>query len=119
MAAADRQAIDDRATLIESRAQVLAEEALESGAAWVNGLGKTPSEAGARGQWLTEVVTVAAYRDRYRIASDLPVGRGADNDAQRADRERALLALRRARTVATQRPERHSAHLASSAIAGP
>lgn len=119
MADEDGQAIADRATLIESRARVLAEEAVDSGAAWVNGLGKTPSETGAWEQWLTEVVTVAVYRDRYRIASDLPVGRGADNDAQRAERGRALQALRRARAVSAAPHERRSANVATTAISGP
>ncbi|QBX57737.1 conjugal transfer protein [Nocardioides seonyuensis] len=119
MAPEDRQAIADRATLIESRARVLAEEALGSGAVWVNGLGSTPREIDVREPWLMEVVTVAAYRDRYRIVSDQPVGRGVDDDAQKSDRERALLALRRARAAVAQRPVRPSADLSSPAVAGP
>ena len=39
----------------------------------------------------------AAYRDRYKLTSDLPLGGGAKNDAQRADRQRALAALRSVR----------------------
>lgn len=42
------------------------------------------------------LVTVAAYRDRYHVVSDLPVDGGADSDAQRNDRERALQAVRAA-----------------------
>ena len=104
MSAEDRQAIDERKELIESRARALAEDAVASQA----GLGP-PTRAArrptrARRTWLDAATTVAAYRDRYKVTSDLPVGGGAKNDAQRADRQRALAALRAAGSAAA--PER-------------
>lgn len=94
MSAEDRQAIDQRKELIESRARALAEEAVTSGEAWTRRLahdhGGVCSDAAA---------TVAAYRDRYKVMSDLPVGGSTKTDAQRAERQRALAALRAARSA--------------------
>ena len=96
MSAEDRQAIDERKELIESRARALAEDAVAGHEAWTRRLGPRPVDAGDGEAWLDAATTVAAYRDRYKITSDLPVGGGAKNDAQRADRQRALAALRAA-----------------------
>ena len=46
-----------------------------------------------RERWIRAASTVAAYRDRYKVTGDLPLGGGAANDAQRADRRRAQHAL--------------------------
>ena len=96
MSAEDRQAIDERKRLIESRALTLAEEAFAGRQAWARRFGPRPCDAGNGEAWLDAAATVAAYRDRYKIISDLPVGGRAKNDAQRADRHRALTALRAA-----------------------
>ena len=53
-----------------------------------------PSERDARTRWLDVAATVAAYRDRYKVTSDLPVGGGASNEAQAADRRSARVAVR-------------------------
>jgi conjugative relaxase-like TrwC/TraI family protein len=90
----DRQAIAERKQLIEARARALVEEAVRTGEPWARRLGAPPATGAERDRWLGAANTVAAYRDRYRITSDLPVGGGAANDAQRADRRRALHALR-------------------------
>jgi hypothetical protein len=45
---------------------------------------------------LARVTTVAAYRDRYDITSNLTAGGGATNDAQQVDRQSALQAARSA-----------------------
>ena len=83
MSAEDRQAIDERKELIESRARALAEHAV----AKPRGLDPAPRAArvaaGDDEAWLAAATTVAAYRDRYKVTSDLPVGGGAKNDAQR------------------------------------
>ncbi|WP_257029978.1 MobF family relaxase [Nocardioides cavernae] len=106
MTAEDRQAIDERKELIESRARALAEEAVAHSEAWARGLGPRPATAtGGDEAWLGAATTVAAYRDRYKLTSDLPLGGAAKNDAQRADRQRALAVLRAALSAsATQRP---------------
>lgn len=96
MSAEDRQAIDERKELIESRAWALVDAAVASHAGWTRRLGPRPVDAGDE-VWLAAASTVAAYRDRYKLTSDLPLGGGAKNDAQRADRQRALAALRSVR----------------------
>ncbi len=98
LSADDRQAIDERKELIESRARALAADAVAGRQAWVRRLGPRSSDAGNGEAWLDAATTVAAYRDRYKVTSDLPVGGGVKNDAQRADRQRALAALRAARS---------------------
>ena len=99
MSAEDRQAIDERKELIESRARALAEDAVARQEAWARRLGPRPVETGGEEAWFAAASTVAAYRDRYKITSDLPVGGGTKNDAQREDRQRALAALRAARSA--------------------
>ena len=96
MSAEDRQAIDQRKELIESRARALAEDAITSGKPWTRRLVPPAVGAGAHDAWLDAAATVAAYRDRYKVTSDLPVGGSTKNDAQRADRQRAQIALREA-----------------------
>lgn len=94
MSAEDRQAIDQRKQLIEARARALAEGAVAARDVWALRLGARRADAGYDEASLDPTVTVAAYRDRYKITSDLLVGGGAATDAQRADRQRALAAVR-------------------------
>lgn len=94
MSAEDREAIDERKELIESRARALAENAAASGQAWVRRIELRHAEARVGEAWLDAAATVAAYRDRYKITSDLSVGGGVKNEAQRADRDRAVAAIR-------------------------
>ena len=56
-------------------------------------------------------MTVAAYRDRYKIDGDLPLGEGTTTQ-ERADRQRAQRALREAaRLSRTDQPAfRREAH---------
>lgn len=96
MSAEDRQAIDQRKELIESRARALLDVGIGGGAAWTNRLGEPPQDLTQREQWACAATSVAAYRDRYKITSDLPLAGGAADDAQRADHRRAQIALREA-----------------------
>ncbi len=91
-----RQAIDERAALIESRARALAEEAIATGSPWTRRLGEQPTNLGDRERWIHAASAVAAYRDRYQVTGDLPLGGGARSDTQRAERQRALSAIRTA-----------------------
>jgi conjugative relaxase-like TrwC/TraI family protein len=118
MSEEDRQAIDERKLLIEHRARALAEEAVEKRPAWLRRLGPPPSEPSARGSWLSEVSTVAAYRDRYGIDSDLPAGGRSTSSAQESERQRALQSVRAAASVhaGVSRPR---PALESSSISGP
>jgi conjugative relaxase-like TrwC/TraI family protein len=96
-----RQAIDERVQLIEARALALATAAVDAGAPWARRLGTAPTQPRARESWLVAAATVAAYRDRHQVESDLPTGGGSSNDAQRADRRRAQWAARQAARLAT------------------
>ena len=87
-------ALERRADLIESRARVLAQEAIRARAPWLRRLGSVPTELRGRTQWMDAVTTVAAYRDRYQIQSDLPLGDPRVPVAQRADADRARTAIR-------------------------
>ena len=82
---------DERKELIETRARALAEDAVARQEAWTLRLGSPSAGVGNADACLP---AVAAYRDRYKVNSDLPLGGAAKNDAQRADRERALAAIR-------------------------
>jgi conjugative relaxase-like TrwC/TraI family protein len=104
MCAEDRQAIGERIELIEARAVALVEAARASGTRWVRRLGEPPHDPALMLGWRADAATVAAYRDRYRVNSDLPIGGGASTDAQRADRRRALQAARRAADSAADTP---------------
>lgn len=119
MSAEDRQAIDERAALIETRALALATAAVDGGAPWARRLGTAPTEPQAREPWLLAAVTVAAYRDRYRVESDLPAGGGAARDAQRADRRRAQCAARDAQRLAHETGTDRSLATPASAISAP
>lgn len=96
MSLENRQAIDERKAMIESRARSLAETAIVSGDAWVRRLGERPTDPQDRVRWVDAITTVAAYRDRHKVSSDLPVGGGVDGDVQRAERQRALGSVREA-----------------------
>lgn len=108
MSQEERQAIDERKALIESRARLLAEEAIANGEAWARRLGDQPADSRSRERWVLAASTVAAYRDRYKLTGDLPVGGRAVTDAQLADRQRALRAARTAK-AATERGRRRDA----------
>ncbi|WP_425474873.1 MobF family relaxase [Nocardioides cheoyonin] len=114
----DRQAIDERKHLIEHRSRALAEEAVEKRPAWLRRLGPPPTEPSARESWLGDVSAVAAYRDRYGIVSDLPVGGRSTNVAQESERQRALQSVRAAAS-AHAGASRPRPALESSSISGP
>ncbi len=99
-----RQSIDERAEHIETRARALVAAAVDIDAPWCRHLGTPPTEPQARDLWTQTAMTVAAYRDRYKIDSDLPLGAEAAKDAQRADRQKAQRALHEAARLS------HAAH---------
>lgn len=102
MADGMRTALDERRALIEKRAHVVARDAVDTRATWTRRLGDPPQDRRAHQSWLSQVATVAAYRDRYGIASDLPLGASAISDAQRADADLARAAQRRAAAISAQ-----------------
>ncbi|WP_045252421.1 MobF family relaxase [Microbacterium azadirachtae] len=104
-----RRALAQRHQLIEERASAVAEQAVAAGAPWVQALGGRPDDPRKAGAWLQYARTVAAYRDRYAIATADPLGPEPDQVAQKIDRSRAAQALQWARTL-TVRPARPNAN---------
>lgn len=104
MSAEDRQAIDERKELIESRARLLSEDALAKWDGWTRRFAPRSVGTVGRDHWLDAASAVAAYRDRYKINSDLPVGGEANDDAQEADRQRVLASIRAVRSANALEP---------------
>ncbi|GAB3862537.1 hypothetical protein GCM10028801_28180 [Nocardioides maradonensis] len=92
----DRQALEERVQLIESRALALATEAVASRERWTQRLGEFPADPGARTEWQAVATTIAAYRERYQVTSDAPLGGGSWCDAQETERQCAQAAMRSA-----------------------
>jgi conjugative relaxase-like TrwC/TraI family protein len=114
----NRHAIDERKHLIEARGRALAEAAVEKRPAWMRRLGSPPADPRARERWVVEVSTVAAFRDRYGIVCDLPVGSRSTNAAQESERQRALHSVRAAASMQDANSRRRQT-LEASSISGP
>jgi hypothetical protein len=99
-----RQALDERRELIETRADAVLDTARDAGEAWTRPLGDPPRDPRKTAAWRRHARTVAAYRDRYGITDDTPLGSAPENAAQKIDAARARSALIRARDIARQRP---------------
>jgi len=94
-----RQALDERRDLIEQRADAVLDSALNDGATWTKALGSPPRPQAKRQAWFRNSRTVAAYRDRYGITDDTPLGPTPVATAQKIDAARAKAALDGARSV--------------------
>jgi hypothetical protein len=71
----------------------------------VQRLGEPPTHPLARERWLRDVLTVAAYRDRYAIDAGTAVGARPTSEAHRLDAGRAGAALHRATSLANEAAE--------------
>lgn len=89
-----RQALTERRELIEARADAVLDEAVAGSARWVPGLGDAPTDPRAAATWRQSARIVAAYRDRYQVIADAPLGAPPESTAQKIDRARAEAALR-------------------------
>ena len=105
-----RQALDERRELIEARVDAVLDTARDAGEAWTRPLGDPPRDPRKATAWRRYARTVAAYRDRYGITGDSPLGPVPDDAAQKIDRARAEAALRQ---LASQ-PEPHPQHRPST-----
>ncbi len=105
------RALAERDQAMEQRALSLAEEAIAAGPSWVRPLGARPREPAQRERWLREVSTVAAYRDRWHIEGQRPLGAAARREdlEQTAQRERALAAGERAKAISASTMSRQIA----------
>ena len=62
------------AAICDRRVTALADLAAEHQPAWAYALGPVPQDEAGRDQWLARAEIVAAYRDRYQLTSDHPIG---------------------------------------------
>ncbi len=92
-----RQALQERAALIERRVTDIVQRAIHDHEPWLAPLGPEPGDTRARRTWQTAARTIAAYRDRHGISSAAPLGtEPVTTDAQAVDAARSATALRRA-----------------------
>ena len=66
--------LQDRRALIQDRARSLVLEAVENRQAWANQLGPLPLDPARRGEWLSRLDTVAAYRERWQVNAGSVLG---------------------------------------------
>lgn len=102
-------ALEERAAAMAARARTLAEQAIEESVPWARPLGPVPVDPLRRDAWLTEVTTVAAYRDRWHVSGRPPVGDPEAGTIERLGQaRRALRAAERAAVLAAQGQQRWS-----------
>lgn len=95
-----RAALDECETLIEARADAVLEAALAENAPWAEALGAPPTDCRRAATWHKAARVVAAYRDRYHVTDEAPLGAPPECAAQKIDAARTLAAVARARGVA-------------------
>lgn len=101
-----REALDEREELIEARADAALEAALTENAPWTKALGAQPDDRRRAAAWRKAARIVAAYRDRYRVTDDAPLGAPPESAAQKIDAARARSTLTQATEVAGTRTGR-------------
>jgi len=111
-------ALVERQQLIEQRANAVLARDLDEGAPWTGALGRKPADAKTAGTWRRFGQVVAAYRDRYQITDDAPLGTVAGSDAQKIDAARAETALKRAKQLSQQTPDSEQPDLTIEARQG-
>ena len=94
-----RHALDERRELIEARADATLDAATADKESWVMALGSPPRDPRKVATWRRHARTVAAYRDRYGITEDSPLGPMPESTAQKIDHARARVAVERAQAV--------------------
>ncbi|MBP2384009.1 conjugative relaxase-like TrwC/TraI family protein [Brachybacterium sacelli] len=100
MAGDMRHALDERRELIEARTDAVLDTARQAGEPWTKPLGQPPRDPRKAAAWRRYARTVAAYRDRYGITEDSPLGPEPENAAQKIDAARARSALAQAEEAA-------------------
>jgi hypothetical protein len=97
------RALAERDHAMDERSRVLAEEAIVGRHRWVLSLGSPPGEPAPRERWMRRISTIAAYRDRWHIEGDRPLGAAPDrkNLEQIAQRKIALSAGQQAKSIGT------------------
>jgi conjugative relaxase-like TrwC/TraI family protein len=67
-------AVRQVAAICDTRIDALAHQAADRQPAWSTALGPYPGDEPGRRQWIGRAAIVAAYRDRYQITGDQPIG---------------------------------------------
>jgi hypothetical protein len=95
------RALTERDRAMQARARAVANDALESGQPWAKALGAIPDNPERRARWVREILTVAAYRDRWHITGNETIGRAVDgvSTEQAVQRRLAEGAALRARVM--------------------
>lgn len=89
-----KQALGERQELIEARADAILDTALDDQTTWATALGTPSRDRRKATVWRHHARVIAAYRDRYGITVDAPLGAPPETTAQKIDRARAEAALR-------------------------
>ncbi len=97
------RALRERQELMETRAETLADEAIRLRRPWVLALGLASIHSERAAEWRREVSVVAAYRDRYAVTGEAPLGGPTGSANQQHDALLAAAAIARARDVAGAR----------------
>ena len=97
-----RAALDERQALIEARADAALDAALAEDLPWTKALGSPRVDRRRAVTWRKAARVIAAYRDRYRLTDDAPLGPPPESAAQKIDAARARAAAERARDVAEE-----------------
>jgi hypothetical protein len=104
------RALAERDQAMEARARTLADQAVERGESWVRRFGITPAAPARHEHWMRELSTVAAYRDRWHIAGQSPLGKQDDTSSleQTGQRQRAQAAAARAIAISGANAEQRN-----------
>jgi conjugative relaxase-like TrwC/TraI family protein len=94
------RALAEREAALNARARQLAEAAIGRDAAWVRALGPPPTDPARREAWVTEVATIAAYRERWSVHSSDPVDAQSRGVERIGHEKRATAAAARAGVLA-------------------
>jgi len=94
------QALQDRRTLIEERARSLTLSALKEGDPWTLSVGRLPADPGRREEWLRQLDTVAAYRERWQVRGRAVLGGEPRTHEQKAHKQSAQHSGSRALAIA-------------------
>ncbi|MDN5757429.1 MAG: hypothetical protein L0H59_02680, partial [Tomitella sp.] len=115
-----RQALTERRELIEARADAILDTALHGADPWTTALGETPADERGAARWRRDARTIAAYRDRYQVDDDAPLGPAPQTATQKIDRARARAAFDRAQKLTqAEQPEQERARRSGSQRLGP
>jgi hypothetical protein len=98
------RALEDRDRALEQRARILAEQAVARGDTWMRALGPVPADPVRHERWFAGISTIAAYRERWGVEGQVPLGPDAKSIEQIGHRKRAEAAINRVTVVGRQVP---------------